>query len=335
MQKSLEVAFAEDQPIASIISQWAHGCQIDRDQIIGSSQTFHSEDIRVGELVDFLMSDFCMSKSTLKTKKVFIKHRRAIMDLAQGQKDMWDKSLPSDSHLRRMRDYWAKPYVLPIFSSTHRTEKAVGDIRNTATNNSTESTRSSVAIARQWQTSRVNEELKGQGAVNDSSRDEYTGRHRQAVGASNLQAAEVNVEEDDEEHDDDDDDDDDNKANDVTIQDGFTRYLGDEVAVAAFDDDDSSLGLHFIGGKAHVKPWVLEHSAQHRRSTTKPFLKWHKNRRVRGARRNEALINVVSDLDREIEQLLLEDDAAKDERDALIEYFTTRGGMCRISLLMI
>ena len=60
--------------------------------------------------------------------------------------------------------------------------------------------------------------------------------------------------------------------------------------------------------------------------TTKPFLKWHKNRRVRGAKRNEALIKVVTDMDDELEHMLEDDPDLVEARQQLIEYFTTSGG---------
>ena len=103
-----------------------------------------------------------MSRDTLLEKKADFEHNAAIKELASG-KDMWDQALPAAtedvSDLVALRDNWAKPYVLTVFSTTHRTEKTVGDIKNTATINCTESTRSCIAIARQWQMSRVNQEL--------------------------------------------------------------------------------------------------------------------------------------------------------------------------------
>ena len=101
-------------------------------------------------------------------KKADFEHNAAIKELASG-KDMWDvgpgatrrpAATEDVSDLVALRDNWAKPYVLTVFSTTtHRTEKTVGDIKNTATINCTESTRSCIAIARQWQMSRVNQEL--------------------------------------------------------------------------------------------------------------------------------------------------------------------------------
>lgn len=329
VQQNLELTFAEDQALATIFARWARGDPIDGNAVVNKADTFHGEDIRVKDFVAFLDSDFCMTRAKLSEKKVVIRHQAAIMDIASG-KDMWSHSLTYEDErdLAYLRDNWAKPYVLPVFSTTHRTEKTVGDIKNTATINSTESTRSCIAIARQWLLGSVHQELKRLAAVQQRNNQQSLPEGGNNSNTNDDDDDNWGGEEEAEREDDEDSDDDYDITCNVVIQDNFARNIEIDSVIDSMEIPDEVDPLE-------VEAQIGNCLQTYRASTDKPFLKWHKKRRVRGAKRNEALMNVIIEMDSEVERMLEDDGELALAREDLIEYFTTGGGKFQGLLFLV
>ena len=131
-----------------------------------------------------------------------------------------------------------------------------------------------------------------------------------------------------EEEDDEDSDDDYDVTCNVVIQDNFARDIEIDSTIDNMEIPDEVDPLE-------VEAQIGNCLQEYRASTDKLFLKWHKNRRVRGAKRNEALMNVIIEMDTEIERMLEDDAELVLAREELIEYFTTGGGKFQGLLFLV